>query len=1020
MGVEACHVAAETLVDHFKVVRPLGRGGMGEVYLARDTVLGRRVALKLIQPGELDSDEARSRFLREARITASFNHPHIVTVYAVGEYEGRPYLALEYVEGETLRARMQQQRLAEREAARIGLAIAKALAEAHRRQILHRDLKPENVVLAKDGCIRVLDFGIARAMRDAAKAMGASAEFSAIDCEERADGEATEPRFVCGTPAYLAPECWLGKPDSEATDIWSLGVVLYEMLGCRRPYADFAPDALRVVVASSDPTPSLRSVARQIPAELSDLVDRCLEKDPSQRPVAAAIAESLENMLLAGRRQLGAEECPFRGLLSFQERHSDLFFGRESEVAAFLEAVREQAVLPVVGPSGAGKSSFVQAGVVPRLREQGSWTVLSIRPGGDPFAALAARLRQGDVTSGTWTSIQRTEHTALTAASVLARMDRSAVFTPTRGDRTLNAPPAGTGLGPIGLGPELGSGSTPAGEDGGTPAIAACAKPLAEQIRESPRLLGILLHQEAADSGSKILLFVDQMEEVYTLVDDADTRRRFMEAVCSAAEDPSDPVRVVLTIRDDFLIRVAEGTEAINALSRMIVMRRPGLEMLRNVLLRPVEAAGYRYEDPALIEEMIAAVRDEQACLPLLQFAGTMLWERRDRERRLLTRSAHQAMGGVTGALVEYADGVLAGLSPDQVAQARELLLRLVTPEGTRKVLPLQAAVDGLGSAVEEVLSRLVQARLLVMRRGRGDGPREAAVIELVHESLITKWDRLAQWLEESKEELQALAEVSQAAALWDRRGQRAVEVWEGEALHDAARKLARLPSRPPAVVQMFLAAGQRRERHRVLRRRLLAGIGVAILAVITLVAVLVARQTRRQKDQAETQRAEAQVQGARAALLREDLLEARAQLRSSLETHDSALARALWWRLANDPMMRRFSIPGVANDIAISPSSGEIAVASADKRVYLFDVSTRMVRTLRGHDSAVRAVAYSPDGRLLAAGTDTGPLFLWDLASGTSRRLEGHSKSIYGLAFHPSSSLLASGGLCNTVRLWD
>ncbi|MFH0901633.1 MAG: serine/threonine-protein kinase, partial [Pseudomonadota bacterium] len=150
-----------TSIDHFKVLRHLAQGGMGEVYLARDTLLGRRVALKMIRQKER-SEAALGRFLDESRLTASLNHPNIVAVYTAGSYQGNPYLALEYVEGQNLRQRMREDRPGAWESIRILLSVANALVEAHRQGILHRDLKPENVVIGKDGRVRVLDFGIAK------------------------------------------------------------------------------------------------------------------------------------------------------------------------------------------------------------------------------------------------------------------------------------------------------------------------------------------------------------------------------------------------------------------------------------------------------------------------------------------------------------------------------------------------------------------------------------------------------------------------------------------------------------------------------------------------------------------------------------------------------------------------------------------------------------------------------------------------------------------------------------------
>ena len=207
---------AGELVDHFEVVELLGEGGMGAVYLAVDTKLGRRVALKVVQRSHLGSAKAVESFLYEARTTARFNHPHIVTVYAVGEHRGSPYVALEYLEGQTLQEILREGRLTLEPALRIGLAVAEALVEAHAHDVLHRDLKPANIVIPRDGRVRVLDFGLAK----------------------RLDGEAPpSTRFLgfgpreytwagAGTPAYMAPEQWRAEETTVATDVWAMGVLL--------------------------------------------------------------------------------------------------------------------------------------------------------------------------------------------------------------------------------------------------------------------------------------------------------------------------------------------------------------------------------------------------------------------------------------------------------------------------------------------------------------------------------------------------------------------------------------------------------------------------------------------------------------------------------------------------------------------------------------------------------------------------------------------------------------------------
>ncbi len=188
-------------VDGYQILGRLGRGGMGEVFLARDVKLGRKVALKVIRdlPG-LESREARERFLFEARTTARFSHPHIVTVYGVGEHEGCPYLALEHLEGQSLAQRLEEERPSSRDALRVVLCVAEALAEAHRHGVLHRDLKPANIMIPRDGRARVLDFGLAKAVERPADA--ARAELVEDDGDlfrSRGDG-------LRGSPPYMAPE----------------------------------------------------------------------------------------------------------------------------------------------------------------------------------------------------------------------------------------------------------------------------------------------------------------------------------------------------------------------------------------------------------------------------------------------------------------------------------------------------------------------------------------------------------------------------------------------------------------------------------------------------------------------------------------------------------------------------------------------------------------------------------------------------------------------------------------------
>ncbi len=963
-------------VDNFSVIRELGRGGMGVVYLARDMRLGRRVALKVLHPDQRASDRAVGQFLHEARTTAGFAHPNIVTLYAVGEHEGHPYLALEYLEGQNLRDRMAGSRPGRGEAIRIGRAIASALAEAHRHGVLHRDLKPENILIPSDGRLRVLDFGLATIRRGpSARNLMSFPDALGHELPEEDPGDAG------GTALYLSPEQWRGNRATEAADVWALGLLLHELLTGRHPFVAEGASSHSVAfqVCSDEPSPLAASLSRDADG-LGSLIARCLDKDPDGRPGAAQVGDALESALGRIHRPAVGGDSPFRGLEPFDERHAGDFFGRDPEIAAFLERLRDRPVAPVVGPSGVGKSSFVRAGVIPRLRESDAWSVLMMRPGRRPLDTLAALLMPADESS----DITR---------------------------------------------PLLAAGAAKGEADGDPAPGPTSPAELAIELRRTPQRLALWLQRKAEAERGQVLLAVDQFEEAFTQVDDEVERRAFVRAVCSAADDPQGPVRVVFTVRDDFLGRVARGGAPPEALAHVTVLRSPGEDGLASILEGPLAASGYRFDDPELAGEIVRSVRGEPAPLPLLQFALRTLWERRNRQDRLLTREAYEAIGGVEGALADHADGVLAAMTDVQVDLARGILLRLVGGGAgaalTRLTLPRSRVLDGLGHGAAAVLDQLAAGRLVTVRRGMG-GTADDADLEIVHESLLHGWERLRRWIVRSRDELALLAEIGQAAELWRRRGSRGEEVWTGAPLEDAVRALDRMDTAPPADVRAFIDAGLAVERRRTRRRRALTvgGVALAILAVVGLIGVnLILRDkeqvARAAQVRAEKGRASALREGAHTALLRGAMIEARAKLRDALEVEDSPAARILWWTLSHRPLVWQRSTGVFIEGLAFSPADPILAMGGADRSVRLIDVWTGNEEVLRGHDDKVWAVAFSPDARTVASGAWSGEIRLWDRDGGEARVLTGHTAAVRDLAFSPDGALLASSSYDGTVRLW-
>ena len=272
------------VLGHYRVGRLIGAGGMGEVYDAEDLQLGRRVALKVL-PAEVASDRERlARFTREARALAALNHPGIVTIYSVDECDGEHFLTMELVEGRTLAECIPAAGMATERFLDLAIPLADALAAAHERGIVHRDLKPTNVMVTGEGRVKVLDFGLAKLL-----ALSGEGE-TAATLDQTQDGA------LLGTLPYMSPEQLAGRPADARSDLFSLGVVLYEMVGGRHPFHRPTAAALILAVMHETPT-SLAAFAPGLPDEIARLIARCMEKDPSQRPGSAAeVRAALETL----------------------------------------------------------------------------------------------------------------------------------------------------------------------------------------------------------------------------------------------------------------------------------------------------------------------------------------------------------------------------------------------------------------------------------------------------------------------------------------------------------------------------------------------------------------------------------------------------------------------------------------------------------------------------------------------------------------------------------------------------
>jgi eukaryotic-like serine/threonine-protein kinase len=780
-------------IDEFRVVGELGRGNMGRVYAAHDRFLDRLVAIKFIGQG-VPSDGARARFFVEARAAARLSHPNVVTVYRVTEVGGRPLLVYEYLRGSTL-ADLEKPLPAE-EVLRISTDLACGLAAAHRRGVLHRDIKPANAMRTEEGTTKLLDFGLAEIEPGAALEsqwaiaaappadrvalarvpsswLDAGGTRSTLGTRESRFSSSTagdrallssQPAIV-GTPLYMAPEIWRGEPTTKRADVYSLGVVMYELCAGHAPHEGETLAVLGFAVLNEEIRP-LRVAAPGIDPELSAIVECCLQRDPAKR---YRDGEALWGALVALHershgRPVSPDVDPYRGLLVFEAEHRELFFGRPAEARILVERLQGERLVVVVGDSGTGKSSLCRAGVLPLIADGAlgkQIACIRVPLGRRPFRALAG------------------------AIAGLLETDE---------------------------------------------------KTTAEYLRHEPAVLA----RDSRLRNRRAVLFIDQLEELCTLAPEGEGE--LVAETLPLLAQPSSGLWVLATARSDFLTRLAALPGLGECLREGLYLLRPlTSERLAEVVVGPAKAMGVSFESEDVVTELVAEAQRADCSLPLLQFALTELWECRDKQRKVIPASALARIGGVGGALARHADSVLASMPQADRDAAREILLLLVTPEGTRTHRSREELLEvaaGSSSRVAHALDALVRGRLLVPQEAR-DGIGSTYV--LVHEALLHAWDTLRGWMSRDAEVRALRHRIERAAAEWNRLGRVADALWKERLLVEASGvEESTLPRRDAE----FLAASRRAASLRRFRRWALpVAVGAALLG--TLLAALSVEKSR-------------------------------------------------------------------------------------------------------------------------------------------------------------------------------
>ncbi len=361
-------IAEGTAIAHYRVLEPLGAGGMGAVYKAHDEKLDRIVAVKILPAEAVAHEDSRRRFLQEARAASALNHPHILTVYDTGDADGRPFIVMEYIEGETLRQRITAQAFAVGEALDIAIQISQGLSKAHDHGIVHRDLKPENLMINRDGYAKILDFGLAKLVERRRTIQADSAERTMIQVNTRSG-------MIMGTVKYMSPEQVAGRRVDLRSDIFSFAVVIYEMLTGLSPFAgDNDIDTMHSILHDEPRPPHV--IKPDLPRNLHPLLIRALAKEPKQRyqtikEFAAAI-RSLKRDLDAGKTSVPVKtKLVLKTLALGSRRPPKIDYEKELNEAQYEAVMTTDGPLLIVAGAGTGKTRTLVYRVA-RLIETGA------------------------------------------------------------------------------------------------------------------------------------------------------------------------------------------------------------------------------------------------------------------------------------------------------------------------------------------------------------------------------------------------------------------------------------------------------------------------------------------------------------------------------------------------------------------------------------------------------------------------------------------------------------------------